>query len=226
MCIWILWFLRCRCLLLPSPAWPRPAYHDSWTLHSKLLCNTVFELLFSILLFLFKEHSLVFLVWQAFWPYRILWLCSLGSVSMFPLLWKDSFAWYRVLINWSFFFFLQHFEYIILHGFWWEISHWSFYFYFCWNIVNISTSLVCLIMSNFLQPHGQVSLTMEFFRQEYWSGLLFSTPRDPFYPGIKPTSLCLLHWQAGSSSLVPPGKPNILISDLQRNRSVFICIAN
>ena len=33
----------------------------------------------------------------------------------------------------------------------------------------------------------QTSLPMEFFRQEYWSGLPFSTPGD--LPGIEPTSL-------------------------------------
>ena len=29
--ILIHWFLRCRCSLLPSPAWPHPIYLDSWT---------------------------------------------------------------------------------------------------------------------------------------------------------------------------------------------------
>ena len=30
---------------------------------------------------------------------------------------------------------------------------------------------------------------------------------EPPNPGIKPASLCLLHWQAGSLPLVPPGMP-------------------
>ena len=34
----------------------------------------------------------------------------------------------------------------------------------------------------------QVSLSMEFSRQEYWSGLPFPTPRNLSYPGIKPRS--------------------------------------
>ena len=34
----------------------------------------------------------------------------------------------------------------------------------------------------------QAPLSMEFFRQEYWSGLLFPTPGNLPYPGIKPTS--------------------------------------
>ena len=50
-------------------------------------------------------------------------------------------------------------------------------------------------------------LSMGFSRQEYWSGL----PCPP--PGIfltQGSNLCLqhlLHWQAGSLSLTPPGKP-------------------
>ena len=34
------------------------------------------------------------------------------------------------------------------------------------------------------------------FRQEYWSGLPFSTPGDLPDPRVKPASLCLLDWQA------------------------------
>ena len=34
----------------------------------------------------------------------------------------------------------------------------------------------------------QVPLSMEFSRQEYWSGLPFSSPRDLLDPGIKPGS--------------------------------------
>ena len=34
------WFLKCQCLLLPS-IWPFPIYHDSWTWHSRFLCNIV-----------------------------------------------------------------------------------------------------------------------------------------------------------------------------------------
>ena len=35
----------------------------------------------------------------------------------------------------------------------------------------------------------QASLSMEFSRQEYWSGLSFSSPEDLPNPGIKPVSL-------------------------------------
>ena len=44
----------------------------------------------------------------------------------------------------------------------------------------------------------QAPLSMEFPRQEYWSGLPFPPPGDLPDPGTKPESLCLLHWQADS----------------------------
>ena len=47
----------------------------------------------------------------------------------------------------------------------------------------------------------QASLSMGFFRQEPWSGLPFHPPGDLPKPGIKPVSLCLLHWQADSLPL-------------------------
>ena len=50
---------------------------------------------------------------------------------------------------------------------------------------------------------------MEFFRQKYWGGLPCPLLGDLPNPGIESTSLCLLHWQAGSLPLVPPGKPGL-----------------
>ena len=49
----------------------------------------------------------------------------------------------------------------------------------------------------------QAHLSMGFSRQEYWSGLLCTPPRDLPEAGIE----YLLHWQAGSSPLAPPEKP-------------------
>ena len=51
---------------------------------------------------------------------------------------------------------------------------------------------------------------MEFSRQEYCSGLPFPSPGDLPDQGLNPSLLCLLHWQAGSLLLVPPGKPQEL----------------
>ena len=53
----------------------------------------------------------------------------------------------------------------------------------------------------------QAPLSMRFSKEEYWSRLPFPSP------GIFPTQrsnlnlLHLLHWQAGSLPLAPPGKP-------------------
>ena len=47
---------------------------------------------------------------------------------------------------------------------------------------------------------------MEFSRQEYWSGLLFSSPGDLPDPGIEPGSPAL---QADSLLSEPPEKPRI-----------------
>ena len=52
---------------------------------------------------------------------------------------------------------------------------------------------------------GQAPLSVGFSRQEYFSGLPHPAPGDLPNPGIEPTEL-LLHWQAGFSRLVPPGK--------------------
>ena len=50
-------------------------------------------------------------------------------------------------------------------------------------------------------------LFMEFFRQEYWSGLPFIPPGDLPDPGIKPESHQSPSLQADSLPLAPPGKP-------------------
>ena len=52
----------------------------------------------------------------------------------------------------------------------------------------------------------QAPLSMEFSRQEYWSGLLFPSPGDLPNPGIKPGSPTL---QADSLLSEPPGKPYV-----------------
>ena len=59
--------------------------------------------------------------------------------------------------------------------------------------------LKCLLLSH-------VSLFMEFSRQEYWSGLLFPSPKDLPDPGIKPGSPEL---QACSLPSEAPEKPSV-----------------
>ena len=50
----------------------------------------------------------------------------------------------------------------------------------------------------------QALLSMEFSRQEYWSGLPFPSPGDLPDPGIEPRSHAL---QTNSLPSEPPGKP-------------------
>ena len=53
-----------------------------------------------------------------------------------------------------------------------------------------SCSRVCLFATPWTVAH-QALLSMEFSRQEYWSGLPFPPPEDLPDPGIEPTSLAL-----------------------------------
>ena len=52
----------------------------------------------------------------------------------------------------------------------------------------------------------QAVLSMGFSRQEYWSGVLFHSPRIFPTQGSNQSLLHLLCWQAGSLPLAPPGK--------------------
>ena len=53
----------------------------------------------------------------------------------------------------------------------------------------------------------QALLSMGFSRREYWSGLPFPPPGDFPTQGSNLRLLRLLHWQAGSLSLVYLGSP-------------------
>jgi len=57
----------------------------------------------------------------------------------------------------------------------------------------------------------QVPLSMEFSRQEYWSGLPFPSPGNLPDPGIKPRSLASPALAGGFFTTVPPGKPEFLM---------------
>ena len=49
----------------------------------------------------------------------------------------------------------------------------------------------CSVVPNSLQPHGlahQAPLSMEFSRQEYWSGVPFPPPEGLSDPGMEPVS--------------------------------------
>ena len=66
--------------------------------------------------------------------------------------------------------------------------------------MNVSHSVV----SDSLQPH-QAPLSMEFSRQEYWSGLPLPTPGDLPDPGIKLRSFASPALQVNSLLSEPPG---------------------
>ena len=51
----------------------------------------------------------------------------------------------------------------------------------------------------------QAPLSMEFSRQEYWSGLPFPSLGIFTTQGLNPHLLHLLHWQEGSLPRAPPG---------------------
>ena len=62
---------------------------------------------------------------------------------------------------------------------------------------------------------------MGFSRQEYWSGLPCPPPGNLPNPGINPGLFYLLHWQAGSLPLAPPGKPLKIQGPTQINQVLF-----
>ena len=63
----------------------------------------------------------------------------------------------------------------------------------------------CLTLCNPMDCRAcQASPSMEFSRQEYWSGLPFPSPGDLSDPGIQLISSAL---QVDSLSSEPPGKP-------------------
>ena len=65
-----------------------------------------------------------------------------------------------------------------------------------------SLSPILTLATSWTAAH-QAPLSLEFSRQEYWSGLPFLPPGDLPDSGIKPTSPAL---QADSLPIEPPGK--------------------
>ena len=76
------------------------------------------------------------------------------------------------------------------------------------NFIRVYVCVSCSVVSNSLQLHGlqltKAPRSMEFSRQEYWSGLPFSFPGDHPNPGIKPRSPSL---QADFYHLSHQGSP-------------------
>ena len=71
-------------------------------------------------------------------------------------------------------------------------------------------------MSNSCDPPWALArlapLSMEFPRQEYWSGLPFPTPGDLLYPWIEPLSPVSPTLAGRFFTTEPPGKPIYLVA--------------
>ena len=61
---------------------------------------------------------------------------------------------------------------------------------------------------------GLAPLSMEFSRQEYWSGLPFPSPGDLPDPGIEPTTFASPAWAGGFFTTKPPGR-SLLLSNTE-----------
>ena len=75
------------------------------------------------------------------------------------------------------------------------------------GVIHTGKCVCCLVMSDFVTSRTvscQAPLSVEFSRQEHWSGLPFPSPGDLPNPGIKPRSPAL---QADSLPMEPPGEP-------------------
>ena len=72
--------------------------------------------------------------------------------------------------------------------------------------VKVLVTQLCPTFCNPMDCSHQASLSMEFSRQEYWSGLPLPSPGDRRDTGIEPGSPAL---QADSLASDPPGKPII-----------------
>ena len=71
--------------------------------------------------------------------------------------------------------------------------------------VKVFITELCPTLCDPMDYSHQAPLSMEFPRQEYWSGLPFLSPGDLLDPEIKPGSPAL---QADSLPSEPPGKPD------------------
>ena len=74
------------------------------------------------------------------------------------------------------------------------------------NVSVLSRSVVSDSATSWIVAHLP-PLSMVFSRQEYWSGLPFSSPGHLPNPGIEPRSPAL---EVDSLQIEPPGKPHIV----------------
>ena len=77
---------------------------------------------------------------------------------------------------------------------------------------------VCVISHVQLFLTCQAPLSMEFSRQEYWSGLSFPTPGDLPDPGIEPTSVAFPALAGRFFTTASVGKPRLVPGTYSLNR--------
>ena len=81
-------------------------------------------------------------------------------------------------------------------------------------------------MSNSCNPTEHIThqapVSVEFSRQEFWSGLPFPSPGDLPYPGIKTRSSALQVDSLPPSE--PPGKPEYMYMKVRVCVSIYICV--
>ena len=78
--------------------------------------------------------------------------------------------------------------------------------------VKVLVTQLCLILCGPIDVAFQAPLSIEFSRQEYWSGLPFPSPGDLPNPGTEPVSQAS---QANPLSSEPSGKPVFFYSTKQ-----------
>ena len=85
------------------------------------------------------------------------------------------------------------------------------------NIFQIPYNLLCMHVQSYLTLCNpwtaalQAPLSMEFSRQEYWSGLPFPTPGDLSDSGIEPVTFLFLRSLPLSSPFLPLGDANLVL---------------
>ena len=83
-------------------------------------------------------------------------------------------------------------------------------YYICVLVCILSRSSHVQLFATLWTVARQAPLSMEFSRQEYWSGLPSPSSGDLPHPGIKPMSPASPALQANSLSAELPGKPQVL----------------
>ena len=79
----------------------------------------------------------------------------------------------------------------------------------------------CLALATSWTVACQAPLSMEFSRQEHWSGLPFPSPKDFPDPGVESTSPA---WQVDSLSHLKPQRTAIpMLPDMQTNNCFIPC---